>query len=230
MRPAISQSRSLFHQTNLSVSNLIKESQHIVQSIILLPLLKQVEEYPHQPVWSQSSSELQRQTQSMSTIELKILNQFSKSPTEAISKLGEGLFNLPRLFEIYTTVDEDALAFSLETLPFVDFFEVLAHWQVFHQSSSSPSSGAADPPVLLDPHPIDDDTTGKPPRDRDRKQPAHHLSSEMVISTWPWLSSNHSGRDWRKMCALDRGTIQLTTTLLHQALPAYLNRQAPGRR
>ncbi|PLW25672.1 hypothetical protein PCANC_24689 [Puccinia coronata f. sp. avenae] len=169
MRPAISQSRSLFHQTNLSVSNLIKESQHIVQSIILLPLLKQVEEYPHQPVWSQSSSELQRQTQSMSTIELKILNQFSKSPTEAISKLGEGLFNLPRLFKIYTTVDEDALAFSLETLPFVDFFEVLAHWQVFHQSSSSPSSGAADPPVLLDPHPIDDDTTGKPPRDRDRK-------------------------------------------------------------
>ncbi|PLW06467.1 hypothetical protein PCASD_24671 [Puccinia coronata f. sp. avenae] len=181
MKPAISQSRSLFHQTNLSVSNLIKESQQIVQSIILLPLLKQVEEYPHQPVWSQSWSELQRQTQSMSTIELKILNQFSKSPTEAISKLGEGLFNLPRLFEIYTTVDEDALAFSLETLPFVDFFEVLAHWQVFHQSTSA----AADPPMLdPNPHNDDEDTAGKPARDRDRKHSAHHLSSEMVISTW----------------------------------------------
>jgi len=175
MKQAVTPARSLFHKTNISVSNLIKESQQIVQSIILLPLLKQVEEYPHQPVWSQSSSELQRQkqTQSISTIELKILNQFSKSPTEAVSKLGEGLFNLPRLFEIYTTVDEDALAFSLETLPFVDFFEVLSNWQAFHQSSSSP----VPEPSLNEESSISD-------REREKKMASHHLSSEMVISTW----------------------------------------------
>ncbi|KAI7947717.1 hypothetical protein MJO28_009625 [Puccinia striiformis f. sp. tritici] len=166
------QVQPLFHKTNISVSNLIKESQQIVQSIILLPLLKQVEEYPDQTIWTQSSTELQRlkQTNSISTIDLKILNQFSKSPTEAISKLGEGLFNLPRLFEIYTTVDEDALAFSLETLPFVNFFEVLSNWQAFHQSSVSHSP---DPSSLKN-----DETTER------EKKIDNHLSSEMVISTW----------------------------------------------
>ncbi|EFP83013.1 uncharacterized protein PGTG_09981 [Puccinia graminis f. sp. tritici CRL 75-36-700-3] len=171
MKPMISQARSLFHKSNLSVSNLIKESQQIVQSIILLPLLKQVEEYPHQTIWTQSTTELQRQkqTSSISTIDLKILNQFSKSPTEAISKLGEGLFNLPRLFEIYTTVDEDALAFSLETLPFVDFFEVLSNWQAFHQSAVPNDN---------------DDQSGTPSSKEREKKLENHLSSEMVISTW----------------------------------------------
>jgi hypothetical protein len=39
---------------------------------------------------------------------------------------------------------------------------------------------------MLDPNPHndDEDTAGKPARDRDRKHSAHHLSSEMVISTW----------------------------------------------
>ncbi|WAQ90482.1 hypothetical protein PtA15_12A472 [Puccinia triticina] len=170
MKSMVTQVRSLFHKTNLSVSNLIQESQQIVQSIILLPLLKQVEEYPHQTMWTQSTTELQRlkQTSSIATIDLKILNQFSKSPTEAISKLGEGLFNLPRLFEIYTTVDEDALAFSLETLPFVDFFEVLSNWQAFHESASQKN---------------DDEQAITSAKNREKKL-GNHLSSEMVISTW----------------------------------------------
>ncbi|POW17973.1 hypothetical protein PSTT_00043, partial [Puccinia striiformis] len=157
-------------QSNSNIKQMI--DHQIVQSIILLPLLKQVEEYPDQTIWTQSSTELQRlkQTNSISTIDLKILNQFSKSPTEAISKLGEGLFNLPRLFEIYTTVDEDALAFSLETLPFVNFFEVLSNWQAFHQSSVSHSP---DPSSLKN-----DETTER------EKKIDNHLSSEMVISTW----------------------------------------------
>ncbi|KAI9607308.1 hypothetical protein H4Q26_005826 [Puccinia striiformis f. sp. tritici PST-130] len=138
------QVQPLFHKTNISVSNLIKESQQIVQSIILLPLLKQVEEYPDQTIWTQSSTELQRlkQTNSISTIDLKILNQFRR----------------------------DALAFSLETLPFVNFFEVLSNWQAFHQSSVSHSP---DPSSLKN-----DENTER------EKKIDNHLSSEMVISTW----------------------------------------------
>ena len=35
-----------------------------------------------------------------------------------MQRVAEGLLNLPRLFEVYA--DDDALAFSLETLPFLD--------------------------------------------------------------------------------------------------------------
>jgi len=43
---------------------------------------------------------------------------FSLSPSDAIQRVAEGLLSLPRLFEVYQ--DDDALAFSLHTLPFVD--------------------------------------------------------------------------------------------------------------
>jgi len=35
-----------------------------------------------------------------------------------VQRLAEGLLNLPRLFEVYA--DDDALSFSLETLPYID--------------------------------------------------------------------------------------------------------------
>jgi transposase-like protein len=40
------------------------------------------------------------------------------SPSETITKVGEGLFNLPGMFEVYA--DDNALGFSLETLPDLD--------------------------------------------------------------------------------------------------------------
>lgn len=43
---------------------------------------------------------------------------FSLSPTDAVQRVAEGLLNLPRLFEVYA--EDDALAFSLETLPHVE--------------------------------------------------------------------------------------------------------------
>ncbi|OBZ77239.1 hypothetical protein A0H81_02100 [Grifola frondosa] len=42
---------------------------------------------------------------------------FSLSPSDTMQHVAEGLLNLPRLFEVYA--DDDALAFSLDTLPFV---------------------------------------------------------------------------------------------------------------
>jgi len=43
---------------------------------------------------------------------------FSLSPSEIVQRVAEGLLNLPRLFEVYA--DDDALGFSLNTLPDVD--------------------------------------------------------------------------------------------------------------
>lgn len=111
----------LYPMAEVAFTGLVKEAQEVVRSIILSPLLQHVHEYASLSIWSQTEAELQRaqQAQSLSTIDLKILDQFSKSPTELISKLAEGLFNLPRLFEIYTTVSEDGLSFSMSSLRFV---------------------------------------------------------------------------------------------------------------
>ncbi|KAJ6625462.1 Golgi complex component 7-domain-containing protein [Mycena sp. CBHHK59/15] len=43
---------------------------------------------------------------------------FSLSPSETVHKISEGLLNLPRLFDVYA--DDDALSFSLHTLPHID--------------------------------------------------------------------------------------------------------------
>jgi hypothetical protein len=43
---------------------------------------------------------------------------FSLSPSDTVQRVAEGLLNLPRLFEVYA--DDDALAFSLHTLPHID--------------------------------------------------------------------------------------------------------------
>jgi hypothetical protein len=53
----------------------------------------------------------------ISSNDLKVPS-FSLSPTETVQRVAEGLLNLPRLFEVYA--DDDALAFSLETLPYVE--------------------------------------------------------------------------------------------------------------
>ncbi|KAH9990814.1 Golgi complex component 7-domain-containing protein [Russula vinacea] len=44
---------------------------------------------------------------------------FSLSPSEAMQHVAEGLLNLPRLFEVYA--DDDVFAFSIDTLPHIDF-------------------------------------------------------------------------------------------------------------
>ncbi|KAG5219668.1 Golgi complex component domain-containing protein [Salix suchowensis] len=43
---------------------------------------------------------------------------FSLSPSEIVQNVSEGLLNLPRLFEVYA--NDDALSFSLETLPYIN--------------------------------------------------------------------------------------------------------------
>ncbi|KWU43817.1 hypothetical protein RHOSPDRAFT_18922 [Rhodotorula sp. JG-1b] len=91
-----------------------RTAQLFVHDTILAPLLAHLDEYAGLSCWA--SAQDQRSV-NKGAFDLAIPT-FSLSPTETISRVGEGLFNLPRLFEVYA--DDDALAFSIETLPFVD--------------------------------------------------------------------------------------------------------------
>ncbi|EJU00574.1 hypothetical protein DACRYDRAFT_80789 [Dacryopinax primogenitus] len=97
---------------NSAIVALTKSCQTLLQNIILLPLHAHLVGYPFLPVWAATKDQRNK-----GAFDLNIPT-FSLSPTPIIARVAEGLLNLPRLFEVYA--DDDALAFSIETLPFVD--------------------------------------------------------------------------------------------------------------
>ncbi|GAA5930628.1 uncharacterized protein JCM15063_002418 [Sporobolomyces koalae] len=90
-----------------------RTTQLFLHETILAPLLSHLGDYATLACWTTTSD----RTANKGAFDLSIPT-FSLSPTETISRVGEGLFNLPRLFEVYA--QDDALAYSIETLPFVD--------------------------------------------------------------------------------------------------------------
>lgn len=92
-----------------AISSFTRTSQIFLQGIILSPLKANVESYPS--LISSIADKAPRRG------ELQ-LPSFSLSPTDTIARVSEGLLNLLRVFEVYAA--DDALAFSIETLPFVD--------------------------------------------------------------------------------------------------------------
>lgn len=107
----------IFGAARASVTALTRACQLLVHSTILAPLMAQLALYPSLPAWTATAAEIKAQTSSAAAFDMQ-MPKFSLSPTETISRVGEGLFNLPRLFEVYAA--DDALTFSIETLPFVD--------------------------------------------------------------------------------------------------------------
>lgn len=104
--------------TRGAVSDVARSCQISLQKTILSPLHKHLSSYASLPVWSSSKpapSRLPGGTGALTEIQVPV---FSISPSETVQRVAEGLLNLPRLFEVYA--DDDALAFSIETLPFVD--------------------------------------------------------------------------------------------------------------
>ncbi|KAF8348330.1 oligomeric Golgi complex subunit 7 [Amanita rubescens] len=89
--------------------------QTSLQQTILSPLKRYLKSYPSMPVWSLQDS--QKLKHSGATHSLQIPT-FSLSPSETVQRIGEGLLNIPRLFEVYAY--DDGLSFSLNTLPFVN--------------------------------------------------------------------------------------------------------------
>ncbi|KAH0588923.1 hypothetical protein H2248_004708 [Termitomyces sp. 'cryptogamus'] len=89
--------------------------QVALQGTILSPLHKHLALYPSLPLWNAPGDPKTKHT--MTTNDLQ-MPYFSLSPSDTVQRVAEGLLNLPRLFEVYA--DDDALAFSLHTLPHVD--------------------------------------------------------------------------------------------------------------
>jgi len=96
--------------TQSALVDLTRSTQTFLQRIILSPLFSQLELYPILPTWSQPDKPSRRGELAVPT--------FSLSPTDTIAKVSEGLLNLLRVFEVYAA--DDALAFGIESLPFID--------------------------------------------------------------------------------------------------------------
>jgi len=104
----------LLLEARAAVSKFARVCQRSLQETILSPLRKPLAPYPLSSLWSTSSSE-QSKRGVMNDLQVPT---FSLSPSDVVQRLAEGLLNLPRLFEVYA--DDDALSFSLETLPYID--------------------------------------------------------------------------------------------------------------
>ena len=90
-----------------------KACQAMLQSTILSPLCKHLASYASSPQWSTPGDP--KSTRIVNDLKVP---SFSLSPSDTVQRVAEGLLNLPRLFEVYA--NDDALGFSLHSLPYVD--------------------------------------------------------------------------------------------------------------
>ncbi|KAF7361746.1 Expansin-like EG45 domain-containing protein [Mycena venus] len=97
------------------VFSFAKACQVSLQGTILSPLRKHLATYASSPLWSAAGDPKAKRTATANELHVPT---FSLSPSETVHKISEGLLNLPRLFDHYA--DDDALSFSLHTLPHVD--------------------------------------------------------------------------------------------------------------
>ena len=94
-----------------AMSAFAQSCQTSTTKTILSPLRNHLTGYASLPAW--------RSDNSLVTVSNDLrVPTFSLSPSDTVQRVAEGLLNLPRLFEVYA--DDDALAFSLHTLPHID--------------------------------------------------------------------------------------------------------------
>ena len=94
-----------------AMSAFAQSCQTSMTKTILSPLRNHLSGYASSPSWRSDSSLVAVSN------DLRVPT-FSLSPSDTMQRVAEGLLNLPRLFEVYA--DDDALAFSLYTLPHID--------------------------------------------------------------------------------------------------------------
>ena len=161
-----------------------KDCQAFLQGVILKPLHAHLAGYAKSDIWSAETKKA-----NANAFDLQ-LPSFSLSPSPTIQRVAEGLLNLPRFFEVYA--DDDALAFSVESLPFVDkasFQALLASPAsttelALDDDHSSRPSAASSPSVHL--RRLSSNSITSIPRQGpavDQRVPAA-LSPELVSSTW----------------------------------------------
>ncbi|KAF8639492.1 hypothetical protein AX17_001397 [Amanita inopinata Kibby_2008] len=108
----ISQPSRILIQARQAVSDFARSCQTSLQQTILSPLKRYLKAYMSLSIWTSSDEQSSNRMQSLR------IPTFSLSPSDTVQRVAEGLLNLPRLFEVYA--DDDALSFSLGSLPFVD--------------------------------------------------------------------------------------------------------------
>ncbi|KAF5351887.1 hypothetical protein D9756_007558 [Leucocoprinus leucothites] len=99
-----------------SLSLFAQACQAALQRTILSPLRQHLSSYSSLSLWSAAGDPKSKSATNEN--ELKVPT-FSLPPSETMQKVADGLLNLPRLFEVYA--DDDALSFSLGTLPHLDY-------------------------------------------------------------------------------------------------------------
>ncbi|KAG8959027.1 hypothetical protein FRC03_008533 [Tulasnella sp. 419] len=151
-----------------AISTFTRATQVHLQNIILSPLLAPLSSYP-----SLSWASQQRPKPRAGVHELQ-MPTFSLSQTPTMQRVAEGLLNLPRLFEVYA--DDDALAFSIETLPFVDVESLKA----LLASESAEAKGQPESPKTLRRLSSGSNPNAAAPL----PPPTFVLTPDMVSSTW----------------------------------------------
>ncbi|TCD64026.1 hypothetical protein EIP91_004660 [Steccherinum ochraceum] len=111
-------SRQLLVQARDGLSAFAKACQISLQDTILRPVQQRLSSYATSPLWSTPTDSKGRRGAAANALSDVHIPTFSLSPSETMQRVAEGLLNLPRLFESYA--DDDALSFSLETLPHID--------------------------------------------------------------------------------------------------------------
>ncbi|KAF8577938.1 hypothetical protein K439DRAFT_1639319 [Ramaria rubella] len=155
--PSTDQPALLLNGARDAVFEFTKACQGVLQDTLLSPLLQHISTYAASSTWS---AENKREAH---------VPTFSLSPTSTIQRVAEGLLNLPRLFEVYA--DDDALAFSVEALPFVDAESLRATFNTSHVPSP-----VGDRPQLR--RLSSSHSFGSTP------QPQLPFPPEMVVSAW----------------------------------------------
>ncbi|OJA09130.1 hypothetical protein AZE42_02306 [Rhizopogon vesiculosus] len=115
--------------TRASIASLARALQSSLQHTLLAPLHAHLSSYAPLSLWASSGD-----PKSMRTAGDLHVPVFSLSPSDVVQRVAEGLLNLPRLFEVYA--DDDALGFSLNTLPDIDeaYLSGLSEQQIHVQS------------------------------------------------------------------------------------------------
>ncbi|CAA7261681.1 unnamed protein product [Cyclocybe aegerita] len=130
-----------------ALSTFAQACQMSTTKTILCPLRNHLAGYASSPSW-RSNADPALMT---SSNDLRVPT-FSLSPSDTVQRVAEGLLNLPRLFEVYA--DDDALAFSLQTLPFVEA-EMLQNLSEQTQDLPNQQSHRRRPSSYMKPNAID---------------------------------------------------------------------------
>ncbi|KAG6374006.1 oligomeric Golgi complex subunit 7 [Boletus reticuloceps] len=123
---------SLLPRAHTALIAFARANQRGLQRVLLSPLYAHLAIYPTLPLWI--AARVQDAVPGMAGV---IVPTFSLSPSDVAHRVGDGLLNLPRLFEVYA--EDDALGFELESLAGPDGSDM-----VVTGSGSAMGSGEAD--------------------------------------------------------------------------------------